>query len=389
MTAQGHCAPEMEPVRAAFQRNLDEGLEVGASVAVTVDGELAADLWGGHADEDRQVPWAEDTITNCWSTTKLIATLCMLILSDQADVGLFSPVSRYWPEFAGGGKKDIEIRHVLGHTSGVAGWNRRLRVADLYDRPRMVSLLEDQEPWWIPGTVSGYHSLSGGFILGEVIRRVTGQTMGEFFRSVVAEPLAVDFHIGLPAEHDGRVSPVLWPRPPEVDPEGWSPSFAFAARANPPLTGTEPWDPLWRRAEIPGANGQGNARSLAKAHAILACGGQLGERKFFPAATAGAVLEEQASGRDMVLIQPLRWGIGAMLPMQAAPVWAGPRSCYGGGWGGSLVLVDLDQRMSFAYMMNKMEAKGATGEDPRVRRLLVALHAAMAAVAGKTPARSG
>jgi CubicO group peptidase (beta-lactamase class C family) len=371
----GTCQPAMELVREAFQSNFDEDLEIGASVAVAVDGELVVDLWGGFVDEQRLLPWVEDTITNCWSTTKLIATLCMLHLSEHYDVGLDTPVCRYWAEFGGGGKGSVEIRHILAHTSGVAGWDTRVRVADLYDWPRMTSLLENQAPWWIPGTISGYHAFSGGYILGEVVKRVTGATIGEFFRREFAEPLRLDFHIGLPAEHEGRVSPVFWSRIPNVDPASWSPAFAFAARANPILTGSEPWDIRWRSAEIPAANGQGNARSLAMANAILACGGSLAGHSLFSQATADRVLEQQSSGRDLVLNSPLRWGIGYALPDQNAPVWPNPRSCYWGGSGGSLVVVDMESRMSFAYMMNKMENKGQPGEDPRVRKLIVATQA--------------
>jgi CubicO group peptidase (beta-lactamase class C family) len=373
----GTCPPEMELVHRAFELNFEEGLEVGASFALFIAGEAVVDLWGGFVDEAEETPWAEHTITNCWSTSKLITTLCILHLSDSCDVGLNTPVSRYWPEFGYAGKKGIEIRHVLAHTSGVAGWDARIRVTDLYDWAKVTSLLEDQSPWWIPGTISGYHAFTGAFILGEVIRRVTGITIGEYFQREIAEPLRVDFHIGLPAEHDARVSPVLWPRIRNVDPDSWAPTFAFASRANPILTGAEPWDDRWRRAEIPAANGQGNARSLALANSVLACRGSLHGRSFFSPATAERVLEQQSSGRDLVLNTPLRWGIGYALPDQDAPVWPGTRCCYWGGWGGSLVVVDMDRQVSFAYMMNRMEDKGQPGEDPRARRLVVAAQACL------------
>lgn len=379
-TIGGTCHPGMELVRQAFQRNFDDGLEIGASVAIAIDGEFVVDLWGGYIDERQQAPWSEHTITNCWSTTKLITALCMLHLADNYDAGLDTPVTRYWPEFAGGGKQSITISQVLSHTSGVAGWDERTHAVNLYDWERMTSLLHDQVPWWIPGTVSGYHAHSGAFIAGEIVRRVTGKTLGEFFRHEIADPLGVDFHIGLPVEHESRVSPVYWPRNPDVNPASWSPPFAFAARANPALTGAEPCDRGWRQAEIPSANGQGNARSLALANAILAGGGTLAGRTFFSAETAGRVLEQQSRGRDLVLNSPLRWGIGYALPDQDAPVWPGSRASYWGGWGGSLVVVDQESRVSFAYMMNRMENKGQPGEDPRARRLVVAAQACVAAM---------
>ena len=376
----GYCRPDLELIRKAFQRNFDENLEVGASLALTLDGELVVDLWGGWSDEHRTRPWEETTITNCWSTTKLIAALCMFVLADAADVGLSSPVSRYWPEFAGAGKEEITLRQVLSHTSGVAGWDRRVRVADLYDWEKMTALLEDQAPWWIPGSASGYHAFTGGYILGEVVRRVTGRTMGEFFRDEIGGPLGIDLHLGLPAEHDDRVSHVLWPMPPDIDPASWGPEFAFAARANPILTGAEPWDPAWRRAEIPAANGHGNAKSLAMANSILACRGSLGGRAFFSEQLADSAFEVQSSGADLVLDSRLRWGCSYAIPGEDASTWVGPASGYWGGWGGSLVIVDLARRMSLAYVMNRMENKGMPGEDPRARSLTVAAHACLGAL---------
>jgi CubicO group peptidase (beta-lactamase class C family) len=204
----GVCDERFEAVRKALAESLDQD-DVGACAAVYVDGEPVADLWGGYADAERTAAWERDTITNVWSTTKTMVTLCALILADRGDLDLAAPVARYWPEFAAAGKQDVQVRHVLAHTAGLPDFDGPVTAGDLCDWTAVTTRLAAQAPRWEPGTLAGYHSLTQGFVVGEVIRRITGRLPGVFFAEEVAGPLGADFHIGLPAEHDHRVAPVI------------------------------------------------------------------------------------------------------------------------------------------------------------------------------------
>ena len=357
----GTCDERFVAVRDALSNSLEKGADVGASVAVTVDGELVVDVWGGHLGDADATPWERDTITNVWSTTKTMTALCALMLADAGQIDLHGPVARYWPEFAANGKADVEVRHLLGHTSGLSGWQEPMTFEDLYDWDRATSALAAQAPWWEPGTASGYHAITQGFLVGEVIRRVTGQTVGQFFRTEVAEPLGLDFHIGLAPSEFGRVANVIPPPPLPV--EGLDPaSIMVRTFANPLMVADIAWTDGWRTAEIPAANGHGNARSVALGQAIVACGGELRGRRFLSTAGCRAIFEEQANGVDLVLGAPLRFGIGYGLPSPDAPMSPNEHASYWGGWGGSVIVVDQDARMTVAYMMNRMEA-GVVGDE--------------------------
>ncbi len=349
---QGHCDPRFTSVQDLLAASLADGGDLGASVAVTLDGDLVVDLWGGWADEARTVRWSEDTITNVWSTTKTMTNLCALILADRGELDLHAPVARYWPEFAANGKRGIEVRHILSHTAGLSGWEEPITVEDLYDWEKATSLLAAQAPWWEPGTASGYHAVTQGYLVGEVVRRVTGQTLRAFFAETLAKPFGADFHIGLPAEHDQRVSPVV--PPPPLSEQEPSTDVARKTLGNPPLDARAAWTEPWRRAEIPAANGHGNARSVASIQAVLACEGEVGGRRLLSSAGCDAVFQEQARGTDLVLGVPMRLGVGYGLVSPEAPLSTHERVCFWGGWGGSVVVVDLEARMTVAYMMNKM-----------------------------------
>jgi CubicO group peptidase (beta-lactamase class C family) len=355
---QGTCDERFAAVRDTLAVNLDSGQDVGASVAVVLDGEPVVDIWGGVID-DAGTPWAQDTLINVYSTTKTMVGLSALMLADRGELDFHAPVARYWPEFKAAGKEAIEVRHVLGHTAGLAGWTEPMTAEDLYDWELCCSRLVAQEPWWEPGTASGYHALTEGYLVGEVVRRITGDTLGTFFAREVAVPLGADFHIGTGAEHDARIARVI-PPPPVVlpdDPDG----FAVRTLANPRLTAEESWTEAWRRAEIPAANGHGNARSVARIQSALACGGEVGGVRLLSAAGCEAVFEEQAHGTDLVLGIPVRLGVGYGLSMPEMPISPNPRACFWGGWGGSLVVVDLDARMVVSYVMNRM-GEGTTGD---------------------------
>ena len=354
----GTCGEGFEPVREAFASNFEQGLDVGASVAVYLRGEPVVDLWGGQLDKVGSEPWREDTIVNVWSTTKTMTNLCALILADRGEVDLASPVARYWPEFAAAGKASVEVRHLLAHTAGLSGWTEPLSVSDLYDWEKATSLLAAQEPWWEPGSSSGYHAVTQGYLVGEVIRRVTGVSVGRFFAEEVAGPLGADFFIGTPPEADERVGLLI---PPETMPtlEDMPGEIAIRTFANPLLDATSSWSIPWRRAEIPAAGGHGNARSVAAVHSVVACGGEARGVRLLSRAGCETIFEEQSNGKDLVLGVPIRFGMGFGLSGEMMP--AGPHTYFWGGWGGSLVVSDLDTELTVAYVMNKMES-GMVGD---------------------------
>ncbi len=368
MEIQGKCSDQFSAVREVFASSLRSGADVGASVAIYVDGEPVVDLWGGYADQECTRPWQRDTIANVWSITKTMTAVCALVLADRGELDLSAPVAKYWPEFGIVGKDRVEIRHLLGHTAGLPDWDQPMALDDLCDWEKATTLLARQSPRWEPGTESGYHRFTHGFLLGEVIRRVCRQSIGAFFADQIAGPLDLDFHIGLAAEHDHRVSdgiPATGPAP-AANPQVAIPVGAY-------VTVQDTWSTQWRRAEIPAASGYGNARSVAALQSVLACGGQTPTSRLLSEATCRAVFDEQSHGTDLVLGIPLRFGMGYALNADDAPVsTTNPQTCYWGGRGGSLIVNDLDARMTIAYVMNQMTNLGLT--DPRGQRLLQAAY---------------
>jgi CubicO group peptidase (beta-lactamase class C family) len=381
MEISGTCDERFAAVRNAFEANFEpkDGIfDEGASVALTLDGELVVDLWGGTAtgDDGESRPWERDTITNVWSTTKTVSALACLMLADRGELDLYAPVADVWPEFAAEGKGGIEVRHVMSHTSGLSGWEQPITYEDLYDRRKVAALLGAQAPWWEPGTASGYHGLTQGYLEGEIVQRVTGRSLGEFVAEHITGPLGADFHVGTPASCDSRVAHVIPPPPIGLPPGVARDSVLVKTFGNPVLDATRSWEIPWRRAEIPAAGGHGNARSVAQVHAPMACGGEANGIRLLSEKTIAAVFDEQCNGVDLVLGMPLRHGIGFGLPLPQAPIGPNPRTCFWGGWGGSLALVDLDARISYSYVMNKM-GEGTVG-DLRGVRMLGAAYRALA-----------
>jgi len=367
---RGECDERFAAVRQTLEATLADGRDVGASACVVVDGEVVVDIWGGHADAERTVPWERDTIINVWSTTKTMTALCALILADRGEIDLDAPVADVWPEFKANGKEQVLVRHLLGHTAGLPSWTEPVDAELLYDWERACSLLADQAPWWEPGTASGYHAVTQGYLVGEVVRRASGKSLGTFFREEVAEPLGADFHIGTGPEHDDRCARVI--PPPSLadqlagaDPE----SIALRALSNPNLQAEQSWEEAWRRAEIPAAGGHGNARSVATVQAAVSHGGEVFGTRLLSEAGAERIFEEQASGTDLVLGIPLTLGIGFGINSEETPLSPNPRTCFWGGWGGSLVVNDLDARMTVAYVMNRM-GMGTVGDDRGIGVLL-------------------
>ncbi|MDH3680854.1 MAG: beta-lactamase family protein [Acidimicrobiia bacterium] len=373
---QGSADPRFDQLHDVLSASIDRGDDVGASVSVTIEGETVVDLWGGWTDEAKTKLWQADTITNVWSTTKTMTSLSALVVADRGDLDLDAPVATYWPEFAANGKEAITVKQLMGHTSGVSGWAQPVEVEDLYDWEKSTSMLAAQEPWWEPGSASGYHALNQGHLVGEVIRRITGKKLGEFFADEIAGPLDIDFHIGLDPAHDDRVANVIPPPPLPFDLESMDPdSPAVKTMTGPAPSAETAWTAEWRRADIGAANGHGNARSVARAQALIANGGEVDGVRLLSPATIARIFDVQADGIDVVLGEQLKFGIGYGLKSATSAYLPDGNLCFWGGWGGSSIVVDTDRRVTFAYMMNRM-AEGVLG-DPRSVNLFEATYKAL------------
>ncbi len=352
-------------VAEAMRKNFENHGEVGASVAVVHEGEMVVDIWGGHTSTDKTQMWQEDTIVNVWSTTKTMMAISALVLADRGELDMFRPVADYWPEFAANGKEQIEVRHLMSHTSGISGWAEPITMEDVCDWEKSTSMLAAQEPWWEPGTASGYHMLNQGHLVGEVIRRVTGQSIGTFFAQEIANPLNADFHIGLSEQEFHRISNVIYPSGEStdqleqfrevMDEYQVNPEVAMKTFMNPAPDANSAWTDWWREAEVPAANGHGNARSVATIQALITNGGEMCEKKLLSDQTIDLIFEEQSNGLDLVLFTPLRFGIGYGLPVGDLPFLPKDgRVCFWGGWGGSIIVNDVDNNLTISYMMNRM-----------------------------------
>ena len=371
----GHCDLRFGRVFDVLAANLASGADIGASVAVCLDGEFVVDIWGGHLDKERTLPWQRDTIVNTFSTTKMMTALCALILADRGELDLAAPVSKYWPEFAQNGKSEVLVKHVLSHSAGLSGWEKPLSVEELCDLPYATKLLEKQAPWWKPGTAIGYHPISFGHLNGEVVRRITGQSLGAFFRSEVAGPLGGDYHIGTGPECDRRVTAMVQTMTPRMPQNNGS--IHDRAFFNPYIMPQDSAKLCWRRAELGGSSGHGNARSVAAIQSVLSNGGEARGVRLLSRAGAERAMELQAIGVDLVCGYELHWALGFAL---ASPIvdqiyggrLYGRRLAFWGGSGGSICFNDFDLGMTVAYVMNKHEEHG--GVDQRGADIIMAAY---------------
>jgi CubicO group peptidase (beta-lactamase class C family) len=373
----GSCDARFEPVKDALAARLESGEELGASIVVDVDGDTVVDIWGGWRDADHRSPWTEDTITNVWSTTKTVTNLAALMLVDRGKLDPYAPVAKYWPEFAENGKERIEVRHILSHTSGVSGWEAPFAVEDMYDWDSSTRRLAAQKPWWEPGTASGYHANNQGHLVGEVVRRVTGQHLKAFVAQEIAGPLGADFQIGAAESDWERIAPVIPPPPLPFDLDALDhDSPVYKTFTGPAADAAMANTPGWRRADMGALNGHGNARSVARILKSLALGGTVDGVRLLSPDTIGVIFDEQSHGPDLVLGVPLRFGIGYALPeTETVPYVPQGRACYWGGWGGSLILMDLGRRTTISYVMSKM-APGIIGSD-RSESYVQAVHSCL------------
>jgi CubicO group peptidase (beta-lactamase class C family) len=345
----------------AQQLELDE---LGASIVIDIDGIVVVDIWGGWRDLEHRQPWEQHTITNVWSTTKTITNLAALMLVDRGLLDLHTPVAKYWPEFAANGKDGIEVRQILSHTSGVSGWEAPFAVTDMYDWERSTQRLAAQRPWWEPGTASGYHAANQGHLVGELVRRVAGMPLKQFVTEEIAGPVDADFQIGAMEADRHRIAPVVPPPPLPIDIDALDPeSPMFKTFTGPALSAEAANTPAWRDADMGAINGHGNARSVARIVKALALDGTVDGTRLLSPDTIELIFDEQSHGVDLVLGVPLRFGIGYALPeTETVPYAPQGRCCYWGGWGGSLIIADLDRRATISYMMNRM-GPGIIGSD--------------------------
>lgn len=384
---QGEVAPRFEAVREAFRRNFEEHREVGASVAVFVDGEPVVDLWGGRMHPDRDDAWQRDTIVNCWSMTKGMVATCAHMLADRGLLDYDAPVAQYWPEFGKLGKEAIPVRWLLSHQAGLVAVDPPLAPRSHEDWETMVHALEETTPQWEPGTKNGYHMITFGWLVGEVIRRITGKTPGAFFREEVAEPLGADFHIGTAASEDPRIATIIQPAPNEIfvrNPEPNAPVNPLMERSlmHDSELVAAPNSRGWRGAEIPGGNGHGNARAVATVYSALAEGGEHAGVRLMSAERVDIAREVQVMSPDEVLTMPTRRSLGFMHPIPGTGDRRGPESFGHGGAGGSIGFADPEHRVGFGYAMSQMWAGDFGTLDPRAQLLAGAVYESLGVETG-------
>ena len=378
----GHIDPRFDAVREAFATNFSRHGDVGAACAVSHRGRLVMDVWAGLADRDQARPWGRDTLQLVFSTTKGMAATCLLRLVERGLVDLDTPIARYWPEFAAAGKAAIPVRWALCHKAGVAAIDAQLTLDEVLAWDPVVAAIAAQAPNWEPGTQHGYHARSYGWILGELVRRVTGRTLGRLFADEIAVPLGLDFWIGLPESEEARVATLI-PAPEPEDPQ----VRAFIERQMGPdtllgrvLHGPSDlfrYDTRWNRpamhaAEMPSSNGIGTARAVARMYAALA--GEVDGVRLLRPETIALARTVQSDGTDAVIGLPTRFGLGFMLPPILSPA-AAPTAFGHPGAGGSLGFADPEVELGFGYVMNQMAP--AVAPDLRSYRLVEAVYASL------------
>ena len=391
----GICDPRFTAVREGFAENFAKRGDVGAAVCVYVEGKPVVDLWGGSANASRTRPWERNTIASVASTTKGMVAVCAHRLVERGLLDLDAPVARYWPEFAQAGKAQLPVRWLLSHRAGLPAVRQDMPLETLYDWPAYPTALAATEPWWEPGTQHGYHALTFGYLVGEVIRRISGKSVGQFLREEITGPLATDFFLGVPASEDHRAAEIL-PEPPPLpgDTTLWDiirrdpKSMAGRAFLNPPRGAAVTGSRAWRAAEIPAANGHTTARALARIYGTLAHGGTLDGVHLLHPATINAAIVEQSCGPDALLSFPTRFGLGFMLtqpmppgdPRPGIPPFGPHARAFGHpGQGGSIGFADLDGQVGFGYVMNQYQTGTPRYPDRRWQALVEAVYASLGA----------
>jgi CubicO group peptidase (beta-lactamase class C family) len=366
----GRCASAFAPVMEAFQASLEAGEDLGAGFALVIDGELLIDLWGGWADRARTRPFDAHTLTPIFSTTKALAAILIARLVDQGRLAYDQPVAKVWPEFAQAGKGSITVAQAMSHQAGLPGFPEPMDPALWFDWDAICAKLAAMAPMWPPGTASGYHAITYGYIAGEIFRRVDGRTMGRALREDLAGPLGLDLWIGLPEAEHHRVAELERPKTlPDFGGINDARRAAFLTRwASPGGRGTTEW----RTAEIPSANGHATAAALAELMGALAGDGRLDGRSVLSPAVIVEASRERIVGDDLVLPYRMSWGAGFMRN-EGLNIYGPSANSFGhSGWGGSCAFADPDRRIACAYVMNRQSS--LLLGDPRPKRLIEAAY---------------
>jgi CubicO group peptidase (beta-lactamase class C family) len=380
----GHNDSRFSRVREVFEASLHDRGELGASVAVTIDGQPVVDLWGGTADKDTGRAWERETLVNVFSTTKGFTAMCAHRLVDQGLLDLEAPVARYWPEFASNGKEDIRVQSLLDHRAGLPAVKETLPPDALFDWSAMTRALAAEAPWWTPDTQHGYHAVTFGWLVGEVIRRASGRTMGAYFREEIAGPLGLDVHIGLGASEDARCAELRPAAQRPTEPTLFNrimtaPDSMTAKAFTNPITMLMPGtfgSRAWRAAELPSVNAHATARSIARLYGALACGGEQDGVRVLSGESIARGRTERSRGMDAVLGVSTRFGLGFMLPQPEARFGPSVSTFGHPGAGGSIGFADPEARVGFAYVMNRMG--GSLLLDPRAAALIDAVYTSLA-----------
>lgn len=356
MEIQGVFDERFASLRDEFERNFIERGDVGASFAASIEGEIVVDIWAGHRDEAKTLPWVENTIVNVFSTTKTMTALCALVLIDQGRLDTEAKVSSYWPEYGQNGKENTLVRHFMGHTAGLPGFGEQLTEGQFYDWDTVIEVLARQKPWYEPGTICAYHALTQGYLVGELVRRITGRSLGTFFKEEIADPVGADFHIGLSPSEFGRTAEIISGGEMEM-PEGVEiPQFYLENIDGTPELTQETWNgDAWRQAESPAANGHANARAVVRAQTAVANGGAAFGAKLLSAGTIERIFENQGNIAGVGADHGIGYGLG--IGVGGHEAWGAPqgtKACFWGGAGGSSIAVDLSHRACFSYVMNQM-----------------------------------
>lgn len=383
MTApiDGTCDPRFARLRDAFTANFTERAEPGGAIALMVDGRLVCDLWGGHRDAARRHAWSRDTLVNFFSVGKAFTSLVALRLVERGALDLDAPAHRLWPEFGAHGKEEITLRHMLSHQAGLPAIRKDLPDGAMFDWSVMTAALAATAPWWEPGAAHGYHVNTFGYLVGELVRRASGRTVGQVLRDEVAGPLGADVHIGLPSTEHNRAAEFLWPSLLPRKPEGVLDDetlMKWNTYWNPPGISGAGWvnSAEWRAAEIPSTNGHGTARGIARVYSALAAGGSIDGVDILSPDMLAAAVEEQSFGPDRILERESRFALGFQLPQAERPLGPNAQAFGHFGAGGSLGFCDPAARVAFGYVTNDM---GPRWQNPRNKVLLAAIYESLAA----------
>jgi CubicO group peptidase (beta-lactamase class C family) len=364
----GFTAPGFEPVQEAFEANFAEDKELGAGFAAYLDGTLIIDLKGGYADRKKENAWTDETIVPVYSTTKPIAALVLASVIEALPAGYETPVADVWPEFGANGKDAVTIAQMVSHQAGLPGFVDPVDPGLWLDPEACAAALAPLAPLWEPGTAHGYHPLSWGYLIGELVRRIDGRSLGTILREDIAGPAGIDFQIGTPESEHHRVAEIMRPRAlPDLGEINDATRAAFLTKWAAPDRGGA----IWREIEIPSANGIGSAKAVAELYGIYAHDGELRGRSIIPDSAFERLIESRVKGQDLVLPYVTEFAAGVMRN-NIGLYGPNPDTMCHSGWGGSLALGDPDRHLSAAYVMNRQS--NSLQADPRATRLIQALY---------------